>query len=631
MSVVPPTRHRAAVAALLVALTLAALAPVLSNEFISYDDEQYVTRNHHVRAGLSLDAARWALTTDYAANWHPLTWVSHMLDVQLFGVNARGHHLTSLLLHLASTVMLFLVLTTMTGSTGRSAFVAALFGVHPLHVESVAWIAERKDVLSTFFFMLTLGAYARYVVAAGARRYALVMLAFAAGLMAKPMLVTLPFVLLLLDYWPLARWPELGFKRLLLEKLPLIPLAAASSIATFIAQSRGGAVNSLEIFPLGVRVQNAIVAYGVYLWKTLWPANLAFFYLHPASARPLWHAGLAAAVLIAMTAIAIRERRRRPYVIVGWLWYVGTLVPVIGLIQVGAQSYADRYTYIPLIGIFVVLAWGVAELLTPLAAPRTGIVLGAAALAVLAAASHAQAALWHDSMTLYEHDLRVNGDNPLVLNLIGVTLADRGQSGDAIPRFERAIRMSPSYVRAYDNLGLALIKTGRPADAIPQLETAIRIDPAAPEPRNTLGVALSRTNRTSEAIEQFETALRLRPDNPAALTNLGSALVSTGSIDEGTRMYEKALRLDPRYAEAHTKLGLVLAQKGRLQDALAELNAAVALEPAYAEARQNLAMALYLAGETDKAREQVEAARRLGLTPHESLLKLLAPATSESP
>lgn len=631
MSVVPPTRHRAAVAALLVALTLAALAPVLSNEFISYDDEQYVTRNHHVRAGLSVDAVRWALTTDYAANWHPLTWVSHMLDVQLFGVNARGHHLTSLLLHLASTVMLFLVLTTMTGSTGRSAFVAALFGVHPLHVESVAWIAERKDVLSTFFFMLTLGAYARYVVAAGARRYALVMLAFAAGLMAKPMLVTLPFVLLLLDYWPLARWPELGFKRLLLEKLPLIPLAAASSIATFIAQSRGGAVNSLEIFPLGVRVQNAIVAYGVYLWKTLWPANLAFFYLHPASARPLWHAGLAAAVLIAMTAIAIRERRRRPYVIVGWLWYVGTLVPVIGLIQVGAQSYADRYTYIPLIGIFVVVSWGAAELLTPLAAPRTGIVLGAAALAVLAAASHAQAALWHDSMTLYEHDLRVNGDNPLVLNLIGVTLADRGQSGDAIPRFERAIRMSPSYVRAYDNLGLALIKTGRPADAIPQLETAIRIDPAAPEPRNTLGVALSRTNRTSEAIEQFETALRLRPDNPAALTNLGSALVSTGSIDEGTRMYEKALRLDPRYAEAHTKLGLVLAQKGRLQDALAELNAAVALEPAYAEARQNLAMALYLAGETDKAREQVEAARRLGLTPHESLLKLLAPATSESP
>jgi Flp pilus assembly protein TadD len=574
---------------------------------------------------------RWAFTTDYAANWHPLTWVSHMLDVQLFGVNARGHHLTSLLLHLASTVLLFLVLTTMTGAAGRSALVAALFGVHPLHVESVAWIAERKDVLSTLFFMLTLGAYARYVEAPSARRYALVPLAFAAGLLAKPMLVTLPFVLLLLDYWPLARWPEIGFKRLVLEKLPLIPFAAASSIATFIAQSRGGAVNSLEIFPLGVRVQNAIVAYGIYLGKMLWPAHLAFFYLHRASARPLWHAGLAAAVLIGVTAIAIRERRRRPYVIVGWLWYVGTLVPVIGLIQVGAQSYADRYTYIPLIGIFVVVAWGAAELLTPIAAPRTRIALAAAALAVLAVVSHAQAALWRDSMTLYEHDLRVNGENPLVLNLIGVTLADRGQSGDAIPRFERAIRMSPSYVRAYDNLGLALIKTGRPADAIGPLETAIRIDPAAPEPRNTLGVALSRTNRTREAIEQFETALRLRPDNPAALTNLGSALVSTGSIDDGTRLYEKALRLDPRYAEAHTKLGLVLAQKGKVQDALVELNLAVALEPAYAEARQNLAMALYLAGETEKAREQLEAARRLGLTPHESLLKLLAPATSESP
>jgi Flp pilus assembly protein TadD len=631
MSAVPPTRHRAVLAALLVALTFAALAPVLSNDFISYDDEQYVTRNHHVRAGLSAEGVRWALTTDYAANWHPLTWISHMLDVQLFGVNARGHHLTSLLLHLASTVLLFLVLTTMTGATGRSALVAALFGVHPLHVESVAWIAERKDVLSTLFFMLTLGAYARYVATVSARRYALVLVAFAAGLMAKPMLVTLPFVLLLLDYWPLARWPQFGFKRVLLEKLPLIPLAAASSIATFIAQSRGGAVNSLEIFPLGVRVQNAIVAYGVYLWKTLWPAHLAFFYLHPASARPLWHAGLAAAALIAMTAFAIRERRRRPYVIVGWLWYVGTLVPVIGLIQVGAQSYADRYTYIPLIGIFVVVAWGAVELLTPIAAPRTRIALGAAALAVLAVVSHAQAALWRDSMTLYEHDLRVSGENPLVLNLIGVTLADRGQNGDAIPRFERAIRMSPSYVRAYDNLGLALIKTGRPADAIGPLETAIRIDPAAPEPRNTLGVALSRTNRTREAIEQFETALRLRADNPAALTNLGSALVSMGSIDEGTRLYEKALRLDPRYAEAHTKLGLVLAQKGRVQDALVELNLAVTLEPGYAEARQNLAMALYLAGDTEKAREQLEAARRLGLTPHESLLKLLAPTTSESP
>ena len=284
MSLHPPTRHRAVVAALLAALTLAALAPVLHNDFISYDDEQYVTRNYHVRPGLTAGRVRWALTTDYAANWHPLTWISHMLDVSLFGKNAHGHHLTSLLFHLASTVMLFLVLTTMTGATGRSAFVAALFGVHPLHVESVAWIAERKDVLSTFFFMLTLAAYCRYVAAPSTRRYALVMLTFVAGLMAKPMLVTLPFVLLLLDYWPLARWPERSFKRLLIEKLPLVPFVIASSIATFVAQSRGGAVNSLEIFPLGVRVGNAIVSYGVYLWKTIWPVNLAFFYLHPAGA-----------------------------------------------------------------------------------------------------------------------------------------------------------------------------------------------------------------------------------------------------------------------------------------------------------------------------------------------------------
>jgi tetratricopeptide (TPR) repeat protein len=631
MSPHPPTRHRAIVAALLAALTLAALAPVLHNDFISYDDEQYVTRNYHVRPGLTAGGVRWALTTDYAANWHPLTWISHMLDVQLFGKNAHGHHLTSLLFHLASTVMLFLVLTTMTGATGRSAFVAALFGVHPLHVESVAWIAERKDVLSTFFFMLTLGAYVRYVAAPSTRRYALVMLAFAAGLMAKPMLVTLPFVLILLDYWPLSRWPERSFRRLLLEKLPLVPFVIASSIATFVAQSRGGAVNSLEIFPLGVRVGNAIVAYGVYLWKTIWPVDLAFFYLHPAAARPPWQVGVAAAALIAATAIAFRERRRRPYAIVGWLWYVGTLVPVIGLIQVGAQSHADRYTYIPLIGVFIVIAWGAHSALSSIVSTRSLYALGATSLAVLAMLSHAQAGRWRDSMTLYEHDLRVVGDNPLVENLIGVTLADQGRHADAIPRFERALRLSPSYVRAYDNLGLALIKTGRAADAVHPLEAAIRIDPGAPEPRNTLGVALSRTNRTREAIEQFETALRLRPDNPAALTNFGSVLVGTGSIEEGRGMYEKALRLDPTYAEAHTKLGLSLAQQGRLQDALAELNIAVALDPGYAEARQNLAMGLYLTGDTEKAREQVEAARRLGLTPQESLLKLLAPATSDSP
>jgi len=631
MSPSPPGKHRALMAALLVAITLAALYPVLSNEFISYDDEQYVTRNHHVRPGLTAEGLRWALTADYAANWHPLTWASHMLDVQLFGRNAHGHHLTSLLCHLASTVILFLVLTSMTGATGRSALVAGLFGVHPLHVESVAWIAERKDVLSALCFMLTLWAYGRYAVAPSARRYGVVMLAFVAGLAAKPMLVTLPFVLLLLDYWPLERWPAFGFKRLLVEKLPLIPFVVASSIATFIAQSRGGAVNSLEIFSLGVRVVNAIVAYGVYLWKMLWPTGLAFFYPHPVGLRPLWQVGLAAAAMIAATTIAVRERRRRPYLIVGWLWYVGMLVPVIGLVQVGAQSWADRYTYLPLIGVFIIVAWGLASALRSVAATRTLYALGAAVLSVLAILSHAQATRWRDSLTLYEHDLRVTGPNPLVENLIGVTLAGRGQSADAIPRFERALRMSPSYVRAYDNLGLALIKTGRAADAIRPLETAIRIDPSAPEPRNTLGVALCRTNRIREAIPYFEEALRLRPDNPAALTNLGSAWVSLGSVDEGTRLYEQALRLDPHYAEAHSKLGLLFAQQGRVQDALEQLCMAVEEEPDYAEARQNLAMALYLAGEAAKAREQVEAARRLGLTPQESLMKLLEPATQESP
>jgi protein O-mannosyl-transferase len=622
------------VALLLAAAALAAFWPVLGNAFISYDDRPYVTRNPHVRAGLTWEGLRWAWTTGHAANWHPLTWMSHQLDAQLWGDDPRGHHATSLLLHLASTVTLFLVLTRMTGATGRSAVVAGLFAVHPLHVESVAWVAERKDVLSAFLWMLTMAAYARYVEAPGARRYAWVVLALAAGLLAKPMLVTLPFVLLLLDYWPLGRWSGTGLGKLVIEKLPLFALAAASSVVTLVVQSRGGSVGSFEVFPLDVRLLNAVVTCGAYLWQTVWPLRLAFYYPHPVSAPPAWQIAAAALVLLTMTAIALRQRGRRPWLLVGWLWYLGTLVPVIGLVQVGAQARADRYTYLPLVGIFLLAAWGLAEVASrragdrgrpaPNRAPRWVLVLVVAAFLPLVALANAQARRWHDSRTLYDHAIEVTGESSVVDNLVGVVLADEGRHAEAIPWYERAVRLGPAHVRARDNLGLALIRTGQPEKAIPVLLEAIRVSPNAPEPHNTLGVALSRLNRIAEAIPHFREALRLEPDYVQALTNLGTALVAVGSVEEGLRKLDEALSIAPRYAEAHSKMGLALARQGHFHEAIAHLTAAVEEEPANAEARQNLAMAFYLAGDYARAWEQVLAVRRLDVTPQPSLIKLLS-------
>jgi len=527
----------------------------------------------------------------------------------------------------------------MTGTAGPSAVVAGLFALHPLHVESVAWVAERKDVLSALFWMLTMAAYARYVEAPGARRYAVVVAALAAGLLAKPMLVTLPFVLLLLDHWPLGRRSDTGLGKLVLEKLPLVALAAASSVVTLSVQSRGGSVGSFDVFPLDVRLLNAVVSYGAYLAQAVWPVRLAFFYPHPVSAPPIWQVVAATLVLLSVTALAVRERTRRPYLLVGWLWYAGALVPVIGLVQVGAQARADRYTYIPLVGVFVMAAWGLAEAASgrararnaggkagpaTLGAPRWVLFLVAAIFLSLAALTNAQTRRWRDSKTLYEHAIEVTGESSIVDNLVGVWLHDEGRYAEAIPWYERAIRLGPGHVRARDNLGLALIRTGQPEKAIPVLLEAIRVSPHAAEPHNTLGIALSRSNRIAEAIPHFREAIALKPDYVQALTNLGTALVAVGSLDEGLRRFDEALRLDPRYAEAHSKLGLTLARQGRSREALAHLTVAVGEEPGNSEARQNLAMAHYLAGDFPRAWEQVQAVRRLGATPQPSLVKLLS-------
>jgi tetratricopeptide (TPR) repeat protein len=574
-------------ALLLAGATLAAFSPVLSAGFVIYDDERYVLRNPHVHAGLSWETLCWALTSGYASNWHPLTWLSHMLDWRLFGAAAWGHHLTSLLLHVANAVLLFVLLDRATGATGRSAFAAALFALHPLHVESVAWVAERKDVLSTLLWLLAVAAYVRWTRAGGWARYLLAAALFAAGLAAKPMLVTLPVTLLLLDFWPLARWPVRGpgggawrgAARLLGEKVPLLALSAASAAVTLAVQASGPAVGSLQEFPLGDRTANALVACVAYLGKTAWPLALAVFYPHSGASLPVWKPAAAAALLATVTLLAVRLRRRRPYLLAGWLWYLVTLLPVIGLVQVGEQAMADRYTYVPLIGIFVAAAWGIPDALAALLAAagkgrdqaadpghaaRWALPAAAGAvLLALALLTRAQAATWKSSVALFGHALAVTEGN---------------------------------YLAHLD-----------------------------------LGTALSREGRRDEALAHYEAAARLRPDDAQIQYNLGVALAARGRAREAQERYERALALQPDYPEAHNNLGILLARQGRIEDGTRHCAEAVRLRPEFAEARFNLAVALHMAGRDAEAREQVEAARRLGFSPPEEFMKRLSGERDESP
>ncbi len=450
----------------LVLLTLAVYLPVLTHGFIRFDDPVYVTRNPWVKAGLTWDGTAWAFTANVASNWHPLTLLSHMLDCELFGMEPLGHHLTSLLLHTASAVLLFEALRLMTGSIWRSAAVAALFAVHPTHVESVAWIAERKDVLSGFFWMLTLLAWALYVRQPSRKRYAAVALSLAAGLLSKPMVVTLPFVLLLLDVWPLDR------KIRIKEKLPLFALAAASCVVTVIAQS--GAIGMASQFPLRLRLANAVLSYVGYLGKTLFPSRLAVFYPMPAE-FPAWKVAGAALLLASLTILALRAAR---YVTVGWLWFLGTLVPVIGIVQVGGQAMADRYTYLPTIGLFLIAAWGL---------PRK--VVWAAAVLALAVGTRLQLRHWEDSESLFRHAAAVTERNFIAhLNLAQIH-AERGERGPALEHFRTTLEIRPGMWQAQASLGNTLRRWGRPGKALPHLRNAVRLRPNDPRLRRSLAEA----------------------------------------------------------------------------------------------------------------------------------------------
>jgi tetratricopeptide (TPR) repeat protein len=546
---------RVATGALLALAVLVAFWPILDNDFVSYDDNTYVTDNPHVKQGLTRETIAWTFTATQAANWHPLTWISHILDWEMYGGEPRGHHLTSLLFHVLNTLLLFAVLRRMTGAVGRSAFVAALFGVHPLHVESVAWIAERKDVLSTTLWLLAIWAYLHYVRKPSARRLVLVAAALALGLTAKPMLVTLPFTLLLLDFWPLARWPKPGDRNrrrllwaLVREKIPLFALVAASSLITFAVQRQGLAMSSLDDIPLAQRLGNAAASYAVYLQKTFWPVDLAVYYPHPVQSLSPVAVAISIAILVALTAAAVALRRERRYLLVGWLWYLGTLVPVVGVVQVGGQALADRYTYVPLIGIFVILAWGIPDLLRTTsrvapADPRWLALPAVLVVALLAGVTRNQAGYWRDSATLFTHALQVTENNYIAHVHLGIARAAEGRFEESLRHYERALAIRPGDARARYNLGVLLASQGRYEEAVEHYAAALRARPAHARTHNNMGTALLSMGRVGEAETHFAEAIRLDPGYGGAVSNLAAALYAQGRYREAWAEVARARQL----------------------------------------------------------------------------------------
>ena len=550
----PPATHTLAIAGALAFMTVVAYWGVWDNRFVNFDDQNYVYSNPNVLAGLSAAGVRWAFTTNAAQNWHPLTWLSLQSDATLFGENPGGYHLTNLLLHVLNVLMLFLALRRLTGAEGKSAVVAAFFAVHPLHVESVAWIAERKDVLSAFFWLLTLYAYADYAERPGWRRMAGVVAAFVLGLLTKPMLVTLPCVLLLLDYWPLRR-PVRPW-RLVLEKLPLFLLSAISCGVTVWAQ--GHAVMPLSRIPIPWRIMNAFVAYVSYLEKMSWPSDLAVYYPHLYDAKPAWAVGGAAAAagfLLAVTVLVVWGARRWPYALVGWLWYLGTLVPVIGIVHVGSQAMADRYMYLPSIGALVVVVWGLGAVVSRVRVPAAAVgVVVAAAVAALALRTHDQIRYWKDSVAMYERSLASSSYNPEMEKNLGVTYMRLNRTTEARHYLDLAIRLDPVFADAYYNRALLRDHLGDAAGAEADYRSALRLKPDHVDAHELYGVMLFNHGRVADAAEQLAETVRLKPGSAQVRDNYGAALALLGRRPEAVEQFRKAIELDPGYAPARDHL-----------------------------------------------------------------------------
>ncbi len=578
----------------LAACCAALYGQTLSHGFLSYDDGLYVFENSHVQAGLNWNNMGWAFTTPAANYVHPLTWISHMLDCQLYGLQPWGHHLTSLVIHALNAVLLFLVLARLTGRRWPSALVAFLFAVHPLHVESVAWIAERKGVLSMLFWTAALGAYGWYRRRPGVVRYLAVTMMFLLGLMSKPMVVTLPFVLLLLDAWPLGRidfsasWRDAvrGLVRPIGEKFPLFLLTAVFCATTVIMQLNGKNLDFGDKIPFTARCANAVVVYVIYLLKTIWPQNLAVYYPHPLI-RPPWQVAGASAILAAITLACLLQARRRPHLIVGWLWYVGTLVPVIELVQIGSFSHADRYTYIPLVGIFIMAAWSADEVRSLGRAHSTVMTAAAAvAVAVLGFTAFNQTAYWKDDLTLFGRDLAVAGDNAVAHDNIGAALVDRKKPEEAAEQFKLALKSEPKDAEALYNLGVVAESLGHPIEAESWYRQTLQCKPEHPKAHNNLGGIMAQSGRPDEAITHFRAAVQLAPDIADAHNNLGNLLALRGKLEEAMGEYGKALELDPGQVSIRLNLAKILSHLGRQDEALQQLAKVLQVAPENGIAQQ---------------------------------------------
>ncbi|MGA2071065.1 MAG: tetratricopeptide repeat protein [Sedimentisphaerales bacterium] len=572
----------ALICVVLAAVTFVAFEGVKNNGFVNYDDNVYVTENPSVQGGLNLKSIQWAFTSLYAGNWHPMTWISHAIDCAVFGPDPAGHHLVSVVLHIANVILLFLILKKITGAIWPSAFVAAVFGLHPLGVESVAWVAERKNVLSTFFAFLTIAAYLRYTQKPGLRRYVMVAVCFAAGLLAKPMLVTLPFVLILLDYWPIGRFAAatglMWLRREFVEKAPLVAMSAASCAVTYLAQARSEGLLDIAAAPLSLRLGNAAVSYVGYIGKVFYPAALAILYPLDLNGLKLWQMAASFASVLIISLAVITAGRRRRYLLTGWFWYLGTLVPVIGLVQVGLQSMADRYTYLPGIGIYIIIVWLAGDVITKFRLPKSVVApAGVMVLAALLLITRAQVGYWKDSLTLCEHTLAITKNNYVIQSNCGDSLRMAGRLDEAIAHYRQAIEINPGYAIAHNNLGLVLSDKGLLPEATAEFKLATEIMPNYVKALNSYGAVLAMQGQLDQAISKFARSLSIMPYYKVAMDNMCHAGVDGNMPDAVLDVIISLQQKAPDYADLYYRAGVIYDAKGDFGEATKQFVKAFAL------------------------------------------------------